>query len=93
MGETIKFSIGGQWEGAEWEIQSDLKVGHEKTPCPHCFDDSVVTLPNAFGGTFERREWKCPRVIVMKNEGGYASTGLCLDCVLEAVKNVDLTGV
>jgi hypothetical protein len=25
-----------------------------------------------------------PRVIVCLNEGGYNSTGLCLDCVLEA---------
>ena len=30
------------------------------------------------------RKEVCPRVIVMVNEGGYNSTGLCLDCVLEA---------
>jgi len=28
----------------------------------------------------------CPRVVVVRNEGGYNSTGLCLDCILDAEK-------
>lgn len=36
----------------------------------------------------ERTEifYRTPRVLIAKNEGGYASTGVCLDCVEEFLK-------
>ncbi len=74
--------IGGMWEDASWEIHFDDLVTAEYTiPCPHCHSPQK----NEYG-------WDvvvCPRVIVASNEGGYNSTGVCLDCVLDAAKKLD----
>ena len=36
------------------------------------------------GSTFIEKVWNCPAVVVALNEGSYNSTGVCLDCILEA---------
>ncbi len=86
MAEAIRpplvISIGGLWEDADWEIRFDehVEVKYNHT-CPHCHSpqknergDPVVISP---------------RVIVARNECGYNSVGLCLDCVLDAAKKLD----
>lgn len=75
-----KFPVGGMWEEAEWKILFDYEVDlgfTGSTPCPHCH-------------TPRRNKWgrpvvTCPRVVVATNEGGHNDTGVCLDCILEAV--------
>ncbi|MFA5187638.1 MAG: hypothetical protein WC551_14250, partial [Patescibacteria group bacterium] len=53
----------------------------------HCHSDHIVTHNRAasIGGTFEERVWICPRVVIATNEGGGNSTGVCADCILEAL--------
>ena len=84
----VKFEIGGMWEEQEWEIF----VNHEcqsmggGEPCKHCSSPKRRKWgENAWDksplyDTF----WICPRVVVGINEGGYSSTGICLDCIIEA---------
>jgi hypothetical protein len=70
--------IGGIWEEKEWEVWYDFPLrwppgwseGDKK--CPH-------VIPGGEHGI-------CPRVVVARNEGGESSTGICLDCIIEAVK-------
>jgi hypothetical protein len=78
--EAMVFPIGGMWEESAWRISFDEEcIGYDGLePCPHCRSDHI-----------EEDEWICPRVIIMRNEGGYNSTGLCLDCVLDAVKTLE----
>lgn len=61
--------------------------------CPHCHGLEQRVLEPYFDGE-ERRDWifYCPRIVVARNEGGYNSTGLCLDCLLEAVKGLKEAG-
>jgi hypothetical protein len=86
MGRSIKFDIGGMWEFAEWEVllNQECQEGFGVRPCKHCFGHTVEIVPRFGDGTaFTRFKWICPRIIYAKNEGGYNSTGVCLDCVLD----------
>lgn len=73
------FAVGGMWEGNEWEIHFDEDVSYNQKQCPHCNDDKVEN---------GRKIWTCPQVVVMYNEGGCATTGVCLDCILDAEKSL-----
>lgn len=89
MTHKMKFTAGALWEEATWDLVFDqefavLEPG--RIPCSHCHSHRVDT----YKGTYESHHWTCPRVIVARNEGGYASTGVCADCVLEALnKNAE----
>lgn len=65
-----------------------------KLPCPHAAfikndfeypeykntpDDAIHAHMKNYRADF----YRIPRVIIAKNEGGYSSTGVCLDCVNE----------
>lgn len=81
------FTEGCMWEGGSWHID----VNHEGSahgggePCKHCRDihDKVHTR-SWEDSTWTERVWTIPRVVIAFNEGGYNSTGVCLDCILEA---------
>jgi hypothetical protein len=68
----IKIDSGGTYEFAHWEIAINDPVSVE--PCKHCFKEGSLTL--------------CPRVVVAFNEAGYNSTGVCLDCIVEAAAKI-----
>jgi hypothetical protein len=82
-----EFSIGGMWEGPEWSILFDYHVFYEDTPCKHCSELKFKT----------KEKWEledstyfiCPRVVVAHNEGGYNSTGVCLDCIIEQTNDIE----
>jgi hypothetical protein len=84
------FAEGCMWEGGEWEIRLNEQCSGfgGGVPCKHCVDDRTVDKPNAYGGTYKERLWTCPAVVVAMNEGGHNSTGVCLDCLLEAACEV-----
>jgi hypothetical protein len=94
MIEEIKFPIGGMWEFPEWSVLFNY-VCYETfgvKPCKHCTRHSVEIVPTYGSGVrsaYTRFNWVCPRVIHVKNEGGYDSTGVCLDCVFEAKGKID----
>ena len=87
-GEKVFFE-GCMWEGGPWEIRFDEKCSEMdgNKPCRHCFSKEIVTTC-AWGGSVDSI-WVCPRVVVAYNEGHYASTGVCLDCILEAAKTLE----
>ena len=80
MSEPHSKHKGGLWDDDEWELRHDVVV---RSSCPHTVrtDDYVIHSPD--GKVHRLAQWICPRVVVAYNEGGYASTGVCLDCVLE----------
>jgi len=82
--DTIKFEEGAMWERGPWEISFNTKCSRLDggKPCKHCYSTEALCG--------EREAWICPRVVIGNNEGGLNSTGICLDCILEAVKGIDI---
>ena len=74
------FVEGGLWDNKEWNICFDVSISRDNH-CRHCRENDDPAD--------KYEEFICPRVIVAYNEGGCASTGVCLDCVLEAVTQMD----
>ena len=85
MKDTIKMQTGGMWEG-EWEIRFNVNCQQDTgiTPCKHCGPVRDEEHKSFRGHTWIEKKFICPRVVVALNEGGYNSTGVCLDCILEA---------
>ena len=76
--EEIEFSAGGIWEEKSWYIYCNYVMDNREArifnkPCRHCYEN-------------ERHHWVCPFVVVAINEGGHNSTGVCLECIMEAGK-------
>jgi len=84
--EKFDFENGNMWEGGIWNIIIDMECSAYGggDPCKHCYDFKNVIHTRSDKSTYSEKVWTCPRVIVVENEGGFNSTGLCLDCVLEA---------
>ena len=86
-----KYNVGGMWEESDWEIISNNRCssyGGGK-PCKHCKILPFEPRKRSDGSVYNEneKEWICPRVIIAENEGGFNSTGLCADCVLEVLIN------
>lgn len=81
-----KIERGGMWEDSEWEIHFDEECSGDKDMmCPHCHSFRVLVKPTAYPPrTYDWPVFICPRVVVARNEGGCNTTGVCLDCILEA---------
>lgn len=66
-------------------------------PCPHArgiHDDPPRVNPanppwSTSSSTTVTTHWVVPRVVVATNESGFATTGVCLDCILEAAATLD----
>lgn len=90
---TVHVSIGGMWEESEWKILFNTEIDAEGiTPCKHAGPVYTSSNPNAFGGFYMTSHFRVPRVVVVRNEAGFNSTGACLDCILdaaEALKTID----
>jgi len=71
MSEHI-FKDGCMWEGDEWkEVKHHMSAYNKYWVCI-----SVIC--------WTEKVWICPSVIVAYNEGHNNSTGMCLQCVLDA---------
>jgi len=90
MSGPREFNIGGMWEYSSWVVRFDETcVGFlGASPCPHCYGERMVTHTRFDNSTYDTREWTCPRVVVALNEAGCNSTGVCLDCILDAAKKI-----
>lgn len=91
-GQTVlTFNEGVMWEDNPFQVRINDECNENSgSPCKHCHSHQEKTHKNTFGVTYIEKTWICPVVIVVTNEGGYNSTGLCLDCLLDAVisKNI-----
>ena len=87
----VSFNEGGMWEEKGFEIKLDCEIKDESTKeniCRHChtITEKEKTLNN--GKKYKLYSWICPRVVIAYNESGYNSTGVCLDCIIEAEKTL-----
>lgn len=83
-----EISKGGLWQYQEWEIHHNKEITRWQglNPCEHASDIYTRKHPGHGSSPETLEHWTVPRVLVAYNEGGYASTGICLDCILEAAK-------
>ncbi len=70
------FDIGGLWDANSFEIDNDYKksAGYGYIPCKHAVK-------------VDEENYKI-RAVIAYNEGGQCSTGVCLDCIIEAEKTL-----
>lgn len=88
---THKFDIGVMWEDGPWFIDENHECSsYGGKPCLHCHSQRVVTHKRHDGSEYKETKWICPTVIIVENEAGHNSTGLCLDCLLDAAKKVGI---
>ncbi len=95
--KPLRWPVGGLWEDDEITIEFDVPVSRLVggsiyarlgrdfgAPCPHAM--SVSREPAKDGGRdCEQESWTVPRVVVAHNEAGHASTGVCCDCLADAL--------
>lgn len=85
-----RHEVGDYGEGIPWEVQYDYVIDHnEWNLCPHVTNVSrEAHEPGKPLRDDPPRNWMVtrftvPRLVVAYNEGGYAATGVCLDCILD----------
>lgn len=84
--KMVRYEVGGMWEELCYEVYHDCPVSEvEDNRCPHLGEKYIVRSTRRDGSTFDRIHANCPRVVVVMNEGGFNSTGVCLDCILDAL--------
>jgi hypothetical protein len=81
-----KFSAGGQ-EGSQTEIHVDMDCIYPDHVCEH-----MVKNPN-YGKHRFASEYIIPLVVVATNEGGYNCTTICIQCLMDALRENDLMEV
>jgi len=81
-------SIGGMWEG-EWDIIRDVECGGIGwvEPCKHCRDVTRTLVQYPAGEEVEVK-WICPTVVEAFCDAGWASTGVCAECIVEAMSKL-----
>jgi len=86
-----RFDVGCMWEGGPWTIELNCECSeYGGEPCEHCQDVHVKThVRHHDKSEYIEKVWTCPRVVVATNEGGHDSTGVCLDCILEAAEELE----
>lgn len=93
----ITFDVGGIFQQKQWSIVYDEEIEIEEAEgeeryifnshqiCPHCKE----THRSSFDVGHSYIVYVCPRCVKAINEGGHAATLVCLDCILDAVKELD----
>jgi hypothetical protein len=88
---NYKFNTGCLWEGGGFEIQINLEVDeNDGDICKHCHSKHIQKNERFDGTFYYITKWICPKVVVALNEGGYNSTGVCLDCIIEANETIKI---
>jgi hypothetical protein len=87
---THEFKEGCMWEGDPWSIEASHECSGDGggRPCRHCHSFTDKVHKRYDGSTFTEIVWVCPRVVVARNEAGHNSTGVCLDCILDAERSI-----
>lgn len=92
-GKIKKFNVGGMWEFPFWEIHFNKECSSygDGKPCKHCSKPYHKDKFRTDGTVYneDEKNWICPRVVVASNEGGFNSTGICADCILENLTNYE----
>ena len=84
-------SIGGIEEARAWAVEFGYETfRYEKPPEPPCPHAKFLGLMTEYSGG---SRWEIPRTVHATNEGGYSSTVVCLDCILEFVDSAEFKGL
>ncbi|GAG78868.1 unnamed protein product [marine sediment metagenome] len=88
--EDLDFTVGGMWEKSNWEISFDREIwcGSDMVPCKHCGDKKQKENKRYDGNSYYTTIFVCPSVVIGINEGGHNSTGICLQCIIEANETI-----
>ncbi len=88
--KEYKFKHGCMWEGGPFfiSVESEITDTDGGEMCKHCHSRKVTIETTAYGLKYKKVKWICPRVVIASNEGGHNTTGVCLDCILEAAKTL-----
>ena len=78
----------GLWDYDEVQLKYNYPIclQYSKIHCSHLGKEYIVKKTNKDGSFNKILYADCPRVIEAYNEGGQCSTGVCLDCILDAIK-------
>lgn len=89
--KKVAFPIGGMWEYSNWDVHVDavITVWADTVPCKHCHSPSTITHANP---TYTQEQCICPFVVVAENEARFNSTGVCMQCIVEAYQSLDKGG-
>lgn len=93
--QSIKFKEGGMWEFNDWKVVINCECSESGgiVPCKHCHSERIKEHKQDDGSIWlKEKVWICPYVVVVHNESGFNSTGICLDCILEAVEKIKKGG-
>ena len=85
-----KFNEGCMWEGGGFSIETDYQCSEHGggEMCKHCHFKDIKVHTRHDNTTYNEVVWICPKVVIAENEGGYNSTGVCLDCIIESAKSL-----
>ena len=72
---NYEFKEGCLWDENPWYIQERRLDSHYHQACKHC--------------TWEDERYFTCIAVIADNEGGHNSTGVCLQCILEAAKSIE----
>lgn len=73
--ETIEINEGGLWEDKAFKILIDFELDEDIADSDRCR---------------HVKDNKVRAVVIATNEGGFNSTGVCVDCLIEAFKDNNL---
>lgn len=83
MGNVHKLNA-GLWDDREVEVHTDYDhqvwSDEDDPPCSHAHSRREIPLGDKIKPSIH---YTVPRVLIAANEGGYNSTGVCVDCLLE----------
>jgi hypothetical protein len=88
-----KFENGCMWEGGGFEIETNYECCENDggEPCKHCHSIEIEENKTVYDNSiYYKKKWICPNVVIAVNEGGFNSTGVCLDCIIEAAQSLEL---
>lgn len=76
---SASFPVGEVNEGMSWKLVRSYRIRAQWAPAVLCRH----ALPDTSGSELQ---WRWPLVIEAFNEGGYNSTALCVQCVLDGLE-------
>ena len=80
----------GIWEERDTELVRNYRYEGSDTEimCKHFVELGKIIAHHNNGGARKAFYGYFPRVLIAKNEGGYNSTEICVDCLLENLKEI-----
>lgn len=81
------FEYSRTFKSMGFEIRTDELVS---SACRHCHSEEIKIEPHPANRneTLEFRYYICPRVVIIPYDAGFGKQRACLDCILEAAKEI-----